>query len=568
MYAKTKAQGEVLTALKKAIGKKDAPTIDMLETPPDLTLGDTAFPCFALAKAMKRSPVEIATELSAKIGPTEFIDRVVAVGPYVNFFFKKEAFTARVLKEVKVAEEKYGFSTLGAGHNIIVEYAQPNTHKEFHVGHLRNALLGESIARVMRANGYKVVGVSYPGDIGAHVAKVIWAIQKFHADEEILLEDRAKRLQEIYAEAVAYLEAHPEAQEEVNETQRRLEAREEPETSLWKETREWSLAEFREIFAELGVHPDKYYYESEVEDEGKELVKMLLTKGVAKKSEGATIVDLNEEGLGAFLILKSDGSSLYATKDIALALRKDREYEPDRQIFVVDNRQTLYFKQLFATLRKIGVTTSFNHIAYDMVTLPEGAMSSRKGNIITYRDLRATAMQFTKAETLERHPEWAEKEIEGTARGIADASIAFVMLRQDPNSIITFDMKEALATDGFTGAYLLYSMARIERMFEKAGVKPKYHEGKLGHEKEYALARALAEYPEVVQKTAQSFQVSAIATYAFDLAKLFSEYYHEVRVLDEEDKTLIASRLALCSAVLQTLKNACDLLTIKPIKHM
>ncbi|MFH1712054.1 MAG: arginine--tRNA ligase [Patescibacteria group bacterium] len=567
MYAKQQAIQEAITSLKKALGKGFTVTTDILETPPDEKLGDIAFPCFEFAKGESKNPVEVARELAAKIGPSKMIEKVDAVGPYVNFTFDNQALTEQVIKEVDQDQEKYGYSKLGKGKKVIVDYAQPNTHKEFHVGHIRNGVLGQSVVNILEANGYKVIPASYIGDSGADVAKAIWGLQKFHEGEEFKKEERAQKLQEIYTEATKYVEDHPEAKEEIAEVQTKLEAKEDPWHSLWKETREWSLDSFKEIFKELNIKPKVWYFESEVEEEGKKIVQKLLTDGIAKKSEGATIVDLTEEDLDIFLVLKSDGSALYATMDLALAMKKEREYDPDRQLFVVDVRQSFYFKQLFATLKKMGVTTTLAHLAYDMVTLPDGAMSSREGNVVTYRELKEQMVGLLKDETAKRHEDWTEKQVDETAFKIAIASIIFMMLRQDPKTVITFDLKEAMSVDGFTGPYVLYTIARIESIKRKAKVKEKVNTKLLTHSDEFALIRALAEYPLVVERAGQTFQVSLLAQWAFDTSKLFAEYYHEVRVL-EDKKDVSAARLALIGAVQTSLTNAMQLLGIDILKEM
>lgn len=571
MYAKQEATQEVLTALKKAIGKEFNVNAEMLETPPDTKMGDTAFPCFAIAKGEGRNPVEIASELAAKIGPSKYIERIMSAGPYVNFVFAKEPITQDVLDQVKKMGEKYGEGTTGAGKTVLVEYAQPNTHKEFHIGHVRSAVYGQTVVNIMRANGYKTIGASYIGDIGAHVAKALWGLKKFLSEEELsslAKEDCARTLGEIYTKATQFVDEHEEAKLEIANVQRKLEAQEEPWFSLWKETRKWSLEEFKRIFRELHVAPDAWYYESDVEELGKKMVNKMLTDGVAKKSEGATVVDLSNEDLGVFLILKSDGSTLYATKDLALAYEKEKKFEPDRQIFVVDVRQSLYFKQLFATLRRLGFTKQLTHLAFDMVTLPEGAMASRSGNIVRYEDVRNSMTDRLRDETRERHEDWSEKQVDQVAYTIAMSGMMFMMLRQDPKSIITFDMEEALSFDGFTGPYILYTIARIESIKRKAPYKSKAVASKLTHEKEYELVRQLANYPALISEIGASFHVSALAQWVFETSQLFSEYYHDVRINDEEDKIVTSSRLALIEAVEQVLTNAMQLLGIDVLKEM
>ncbi len=568
MTARSVARKEVFTALKKALGKTFTLTADMIVSPPKPGFGDLCFPCFTLAKGMSRNPAEIATELAAKIGPSKMIKKITSAGPYVNFTFDDEAFGAHVLDDVAKAKKRYGRGTTGKGKRVLVEYAQPNTHKEFHVGHLRNAIYGQSIVNLVSANGYDTIAAAYIGDIGAHVAKAIWGFKKFYGEEAVAKENRAKVLGDAYTKATQYIDDHPDAKEEISDIQRKLEAEEQPWLGLWKETREWSLDEFRKVFAELGVKPGVWYFESEVEKPGKELVRKMLTDGIAKKSEGATIVDLADENLGVFLVLKTDGSSLYATKDLALALQKDRDYAPDRQIFVIDVRQSLYMKQLFATLKRLDFHKELVHVGYEMVTLPDGAMSSRKGNIVRYDELRDAMFQTLVDSTKLRHPEWKEKAVNTNALTLALAAMKFMMLRQDPGKILVFDMEEAMATDGFTGPYILYTIARINSLHGKTKVSAFPLASALTDPQEVQLLRKVSEYPDIVAQAGTEMRPSLVCLYAFELAQMFSRYYAEVHMIDEDQPSLTAARLGLADIVSSTLTNAMELLNIQVVKSM
>lgn len=563
------AKQQAVTQLKKAIGKGFVVTVEDLETPPDEKMGDIAFPCFKLAKEQKRNPNEIATELAAKIGPTELLQDIKSAGPYVNFSLNTKALAQTITDILASKKETFGKVEIGKGKKVVLEYAQPNTHKEFHVGHVRNGLLGQAVVNTMRANGYEVVAASYIGDIGAHVAKAMWGLEKFHAGEEFEKSERAQKLGQIYTEASRYVEDHPEAKEEIAELQQKLEDGDKELRERWKETREWSLEEFHEIFKELNIEPDVWYYESEVEEEGKKMVNELLTKGIARKSKGATIVDLEEEGLGVFLILKSDGSSLYATKDLALAVKKKETHNPDRQLFVVDVRQSQYFQQLFATLKKMGFKEAMHHISYDMVTLPGGAMSSRKGNIVTYKELRDELRQELAKETASRHEDWNEEKVKEVSERIAHAALIFFMLRQSPQTTITFDKEEAMSFDGFTGPYVLYTYARMQRILEKAPYKSSFNAELLKEEGEMMLIKQIARYPEVIAEAGADFDPSHIAHWLFNTAKLFAEYYHEVKILDENSaKETMQARLALIQMVMKVMERAAHIMGFDFVKEM
>ncbi len=568
MYTKHKAIQEVISGIKQVLGKGYEVAADTIETPKNADHGDLAFPCFHVAKESGKNPVEIAKEIVGAFKGSHFIKSAEALGPYVNFRYDTEVFAKSVMDDVDQEGGAYGHSSLGKSKRVMVEYGQPNTHKELHIGHVRNILLGQAVVNTLHANGFDVIAASYINDKGADVAKSIWGYTKFQNEEKIPKEDRARRLGELYVEANAYIAEHEEAKEDVDRVYRGLENHEEPWQSIWKETRKWSIEEFKRVFTELGMKPDVYYFESDVEDRAKEVVQKLLTDKIAIKSEGATIIDLEDEDLGAMLVLKSDGTSLYATADLALAEKKQDDYAPDRQIFVVDNRQSLYFKQLFATLKRMGMHTQFTHIAYDFVTLPDGAMSSRKGNVMLYREVIEELRNELVRETNKRHEDWKDTKVRETAHAIAHAALGFMMLRQDSNSIITFDKKEALSFDGFTGPYILYTLARITSLHKKTKIKPVLDAKKLKHSLERALLAKISDYPSVVEHAGASFQISAIATWVFEAAKLFAEYYAQARIVDEKNKEMTASRLALAGALSQSMNNALGLLGIRAVEEM
>ncbi|MBP9828285.1 arginine--tRNA ligase [Patescibacteria group bacterium] len=567
MYALTRVKKEALTSLKKAIGKKYPVSIDMLGEPPDAKMGDISFPCFALAKGMARNPAEIATEIAAKIGPSSLIARVVAVGPYVNFTVDGAAFVGAVLTDVVKDGKRYGKSTTGRGKKVLVEYANLNTHKEIHIGHVRNLALGKSLVELLRRTGYGVTPVAYINDLGNNVARALWGVMKLHPGEEPP-EDALNWLGSIYAEATAALEADEERKAEVSQIQRDLENMEGEVVPLWKKSQKWSMDALKAAYAELGLELDHIYEEHDLIDETHEIVKKLLTQGIAKMSQGAAIVDLESEGLGVNLLRKSDGTLLYNAKDLALAYRKEADYAADRSLIVVDTRQSLAFKQLAETLDRMGFPREVLHIPYDFVTLPEGAMSSRKGNIVRWTDVRDAMIEKLSQATRERHADWSDRKVRDNARALAFASVQFMMLRQDPEKTLVFDMDEAMSTDGFSAPYILYTLARIESMKRKAEVIPEIVPEKLAHPVEIALAREMARYPGVIQAAAAQYKPSIVAHYAFSLAQIFARYYEEVRILDANELQFASARLALCDAVRQTLENALLSLGIPLVKEM
>lgn len=557
------------TAKKEIVAwlKSELPDIEIipadLTMPPDKTMGDLAYGCFAAAKIEKAAPAAIVKRLADRFSPTKLVAAADGAGPYLNFRLDRPAFATALLQEA--AGKMFGASA-ARGERIMVEYGQANTHKEFHVGHLRNACLGIAVVNLARAVGFEVIAVNYPGDIGAHVAKCLWAFKKFHAGETPP-ENRGKYLGEIYAEATRRIEEDESLKIEVAEVQRKLEARDSEWDALWSETRRWSIEEIDAIFAELGASFDRVYYESEVEERGKALVRELLEKNIAKEGEGgALIVDLEAEKLGVFLVLKSDGSALYSTKELALAELKFKEYDVAASIHIVDTRQALYFKQFFATLERMGFDKKMIHLAYEFVTLKEGAMSSRKGNIVAYEDFRDEMLRRTVAETGKRHEDWDDKKVADVARTIALGAMKFTMLKQDIGKPIIFDIEQALAFDGFTGPYVQYAHARMSSILEKAGGAPSSAKGS-DDPAEFAAIRMIADFPDVVRAAALAYQPGHLAQYLFDLAQAANGFYRDVPVLgalaDDRDRRLVIAR-----ALQSTLRRGLAFLGIRAPEEM
>ena len=569
MYIIQKAKQLVLKELKKAIGKAYSPSMEELTAPPDPKLGDVAFPCFVLARGLKRNPAEIATELAAKIGPKGFIKSVTNTGPYVNFTFHAGALGAEVLKEIAAQGDAYGTSTIGEGKKFLLEFAQPNTHKEIHVGHLRNFFVGQAAVNLLRANGYTVTPVSYINDLGAHVATCLWGIRNKGGAMPGAKEDRIKFLGEAYVHATKAAEENPAVKTEISAIYRDLENQQGPFLSLWKKTRVWSLRYIRSVFKELALTINGWYCESDLIPDTKALIDRLIKEGVVVKSEGAWIVNLESEGCGVNLLVKTDGTLLYNAKDLALALRKEEDHHPLKSIYVIDARQSLAMRQLFATLKRMKFEKELMHLSYEFVTLKEGAMSSRKGNIIRWETFRDAMLELATKETAARHADWKPKQLAATARAIAQAAMRFAMLRQDLDKKIIFDMEEALSFDGFTGPYLLYTSARIQSILKKARrVKPVFHPEILTTHQEHRLVALLARYPEVVFGVGANLHLSALLQYLFELAKAFSEFYETVPVLQAPKPKDVATRLALVGGVGKVLTNGLALLGISTVKEM
>lgn len=538
-----------------------------VEIPPDSTLGDLAVPCFYLSKLTRQAPNKIAEELAAKINPGGIIKEIRNVGPYVNFFIDPAVLAKSVVSEIQKQKDNYGQGKAGS-EKIMLEFSQPNTHKEFHIGHLRNAVLGQSLVNLLKFSGYKVVAANYIGDIGAHVAKCLWAYDKFYKDKP-LPENKGNFLGQIYADGAQKTEAKPEYKKEADEVLQKLEAGDKKWLALWQETRKWSLDDFDKIYKILNIRFDHIFYESEVEKPGKKIVADLLERGLAEKSEGAIVMDLEKYNLKKFLLLKSDGSSLYSTKELALAKLKFEKFKIDTSIVVVDSRQSFYLQQFFQTMRVIGFDKKMIHVPYSLVTLKDGAMSSRSGNIVLFEDFYKQVLERASLETKNRHQSWPEKKIKQVAEKIALSAIKFNMLKVSNNSVITFDIDEALSFDGFSGSYIQYTCSRISSILKKA--KLKKYSGldykKLNTILEKEILLKLASFPEVAQAAAKNYDPSVLAKYLFDLARLFSTFYQQAPILDSPSE-IKAVRLVLVDSIRKVLVNGLSLLGIEALEQM
>ena len=545
----------------------------LVTMPPDPKMGDIAIPTFSFAHIIKKAPDVIAQEWAEKLSrvSTPLIKSASAAGPYVNITLAAEGVANIVISEWKGAAL---LSKEGKGKHVMIEYSQPNTHKEFHVGHLRNVTLGAALVNLYRKSGYQVKAVNYIGDVGAHVAKCLWALTKFHAKEKPPKGAEGAWLGKLYLEGHVKTEADETAKEESKEILRKLEAGDKKLIALWKRTRAWSLQQFKDIYKDLGVVFDVWYFESAVENPGKKIVKELLKKKIARISEGATIVDLEKDGLGVFLVLRTDGTSLYSTKDLALAQEKFKKYKLDESIYVVDNRQSQYFKQLFRTLELLGFKKKMAHVAYEMVTTKEGAMSSRAGNVIRYEEVRAEVEARLQKETKMRHPDWSAKKIAATAHAIMIGALKFMMLQHDPVKIVTFNIKEALTFDGYTGPYIQYSYARIASILRKSprtslratqsGAKQSHY---LTEPEAKQVLLALARFWDTVEEARRMYNPAVLCRYLYDLSRSFTDFYSKHKVLCE-DSHQRAARLALVRATGETLAVGMEILGVPVLLEM
>ena len=544
---------------------------DGLSEPPNLDLGDFAFGCFILAKAHRKSPAQAATELAAQVASDETVVRAQASGPYVNVTVATEAL-ARANAGAALSGESFKRKLFESAPRTMVEFSQPNTHKELHVGHMRNLCYGDAVVRLLRYAGVDVVSSTFPGDVGAHVAKCLW-YYKYRNTEPAPATEKGEWLGKLYARANSALEDElggpneSENRARLTEILRQLEAKQGEFYELWKTTRAWSIELMEEVYRWAGVAFDRWYWESDVDAASAQWVRKLYAEGKLIKSEGAVGMDLEADGLGFCLLLKSDGSGLYATKDLELARRKFDEMKIEKSLYVVDVRQALHFKQVFKVLEKLGFeqAKACVHLQYNFVELPDGAMSSRKGNIVPLMELVARMEAFVKDRYLSRYlGEWTPEEIDSTASDVARGAIKYGMARIDANKKIVFEMEEWLKLDGESGPFIQYSHARVASLLRKLGWNPSEPAdwSLLREPAERNLARALGAFNVVAGHAAETFKPAAICSYLYDLAKTFNVYYHECPIGGAPSPELRGARLALAAAAGETLAHGLGLLGI------
>lgn len=554
---------KIISLLAKVSNLPEDEIEKLLETPPSPELGDFAFPCFSLAKTLKKSPNQIAQDLTAKI-QTNDLEKVEAKGPYINFFLDTSPLAEKTLNEILKQKEMFGYSKISQK-KVMIEFSQPNTHKAFHVGHIRGTSLGESLARIMECSGDKVIRANYSGDTGMHIAKWLWCYKKFHSKEK--LKDEEEWIASIYVDAVKHLTDNESFREEVEEINRKLESREDKSLNeLWKKTRTASIDSWKKIYQEQNTHFDIHYFESEVEKPAKEFAQTLIGKKVAEISDGATIVDLKKFNLGVFLLLRKDGTVLYGGKDMSLAERKFKEFKLDKSFYIVGREQDLYVHQVFKTLELIkskAAGKSF-YIPVSEVRLPWGKMSSRTGDNVLYSQFKNELIDLAKSK-IEQRQKIDPKELETRALKIAIATMKYTMLKQDVNKNIIFDKNEAMNFEGNTGPYLLYTYARAKSILRKANYKKsKFKIPQLSPE-EKQLILQLSKFPQEVKSAYASLAPNIIANYAYSIAQQFNEYYHKTKIIGSDKEQF---GLVLVDAFSQTLKNSLNLLGIDILEQM
>jgi len=558
----------VIRVLKKALKEKKVNLSEeeiekLVEIPPSQEMGDYSFPCFSLSEKLKDDPSEIAIEIREKIGnvtETEFED-IQTRGPYVNFFLNRKSFARQVVWDVITKKKDFGKTNIGKGKKVVVEFSSPNIAKPFGIGHLRSTIIGNSLANIFEFEDSKVTRINYLGDWGTQFGKLLFAYEKFGSEKK-LDKNPMEHLFEIYVKANKKI-----YEKDAREWFKKLEERDKKALMLWRLFRNFSIEELKKVYKTLGINFDVFEAESDYDKKAKSILEELKAKNLLKESKGAQIIDLEKENLGISIIEKSDGATIYATRDLAAATERYKKYKFDKMIYEVGQEQKLYFKQLFRILELMGNKWAKNcvHADHGLYLDKNGKkFATRKGKTVFLKNILDETVSLAKKEILKKSGKISKEELEKRALKIAIAAIFYGDLKSNRTNNIVFDIKKFISFDGDTGPYVLYSYARAGSILKKAPEQKKFEVHDL-EEKEVDLVKKISQFSETVTSAYRNLNPSIIANYSYQLAQIFNEFYHACKVIGSEQESF---RLALVQAFRQTLKNSLSLLGIETVEEM
>lgn len=551
---------------KISAGENVGDLSEFIEVPPDRTLGDYALPCFKLSKILRLPPMKIAEDLKNSFIPDDVIESCSAVGGYLNFKINRKGFVSSALSEVLKDGDKYGSSDEGNGKTVCIDYSSINIAKPFHIGHLSTTVIGSALCKIYRFLGYKVVGINHLGDYGTQFGKLIVAY-KLWSSKEAVLEGRLKELSRIYVKFHEEAKSRPELDDEARRYFKLIEDGDKEAGELFELFKKITLEEVDKIYKLLNVTFDSYAGESFYNDKMAPVVEELKEKGLLKVSDGASIVDLEEYGMPPCLILKSDGSSLYATRDIAAAIYRKNTYDFYKCLYVVAYQQNLHFKQFFKVIELMGKPWAKDlvHVAYGMVSLESGAMSTREGKVVLLEDVINKTIEKAYRVIEEKNPDIPDKE--ATARAVGTGAVIFGALCNNKIKDIVFSYDRVLSFEGETCPYVQYTVARCNSVLKKCGEVKSFVVPEKIEEEEYGVVSVLAKFPEVVSSAAEKYEPSLVTRYALDLATAFNKFYIACKIATD-DENIRNFRLNIAKAVKITLTNALALLGIETVEQM
>ena len=552
--------------LAKVIDSLDQDAIlNLLEQPKSSELGDIAFPAFSLAKTERKAPQIIAADIAEKIDTAHF-DKVVATGPYVNFFLSKAEISGQVIKEVIKDGADYGQQNEGNNQNITIDLSSPNIAKPFSVGHLRSTVIGDALSNIFRKIGYNTIKINHLGDWGKQFGLLMVAYKKWGSQEAVEA-NPIDELLKLYVRINAEIENDPSLDEEGRLWFKKLEDGDPEATELWQWFRDESLTEFNRIYELLGVEFDSLNGEAFYNDKMDEGIQILEEKGLLQESKGASIVDLEDFNLPPAMIKKSDGATLYITRDIATAIYRARTYNFVKNVYVVGQEQANHFRQLKAVLKKMGFDWSDDmiHVDFGLVTKNRQKLSTRKGNIILLEPTLLEAISRAKSQIEAKNPDLENKD--AVARAVGVGAVKFYDLKTDRRNGYDFDLEAMVSFEGETGPYIQYAYARIQSILRKANFQPDAEATySLNDPESWEIIKLLQDFGRVVKRAADNYEPSLIAKYAISLAQAFNKYYAHTRILDESPER--NSRLALSYSTAVVLKEALRLLGVEAPEKM
>ncbi len=562
-------RSKIIELLTKSTNLEGREIENLLAVPPNSELGDFAFPCFTL-KNLSGNPKEAAEKLKAGIeedGLPDFIKEIKVVGPYCNFYLNPIILAQETLRSIFNKKIEYGHENKNS-QRILVEYVGPNTNKSLHLGHLRNAALGISVSNLLEAAGYDVVRVNINNDRGMGICEAMLGYMMFHEEEEPTIKPD-HFVAQCYVEFKQAAKKDPSLQEKAKELLVKWEAGDKDTVAIWKKMVTWVLEGYQETYKKLGVTYNKEYFESEIYKEGKKIVEKGLQEGIFEKEDGAVIANLEEFKLPNKVLQKSDGTAVYMTQDLYLANLRKKEFGPHRAIYVVGNDHELHFKQLFTIFGLLNFEIDATHVGYGLVNLPTGRMKSREGTVVDADDIIEEMQNLAQKEIKQRHSDLSQEEVQKRSEMIALGALKYFMLQTDPKRNIVFNPEESLSFEGDTGPYIQYAHARCNSILAKANQKvdTKVHFESLSTEYEKKVILHLSKFSEVVKIAAEQYKPYLVAKYVFDLAQLFSEFYHNCPVITDLTEVMHA-RLLLVNSVRQVLENGLKLLGIDAPKQM
>lgn len=562
-------QKSVASFISTSLNIPEKDIFPLIEFPPESSMGEYSFPCFSIAKTLKESPVKIAESLAKKFVPNETLKEVKVLNGYLNFFVNRENYTKDIFSQVTNEKSEFGKSNDGTGKTIVIDYSSPNIAKPFSIGHLRSTIIGQALANLFRSANYTAIGINHLGDWGTQFGKQIVALTKYGSIEELKnAPDTMQYLFELYVKFHDEAEKNPKLDDEAREMFAKTERGDKDARALRDLLVDYSLKSFKKTYKRLGIEfthtRGESYYSDMVEASLKKIEKLVETK----MSEGALVIDLESFGFTPLLLRKSDGTTLYATRDLTALFNRYDEFNFDQMLYVVGQEQTLHFKQLFTALQlmKISWASRCHHIQFGMIRFKDQKMSTRKGNVIFLEQVLDEAHKRALTAINKKNPDLKNKD--NTAEAVGVGAVIFNDLSQRRIKDVVFDWDLMLNFEGDTGPYLQYTYARICSILKKSKIETKDVDWNLIQDEEsFQIARAIEQFPIAISNAINSYEPSIVCSSLLKLASVFNTFYHKHKVI-QEDKKLQNARLSLLNSVKQTLANGLNLLNISTPEEM